>query len=369
MEQIKNKIDSNYGGIYSWKGTANIQCTASCSKPVERFPDKQHTEYEYDYIFDIPKGNFLSCARLKSEYSIYGMKKVHLLLSNRNYMRINDVCYSFNWHDNRDVETFAYNASDLTNKVATLNNQITRTALVHVEPFKTQNLANFFDPFVQSYYKSDALETFSSAIGMMYKNGFTNLSEYKLRDGESAKLTNNNDKYTFDVNFNANTMKESQVFVFDKKQGFNIVKYTMHQVEYETKKTILKKEFACDYEQVNSFWVPKYLTEKIYATGQASGETTSQTTVRWNSHSINTPSPSDSFTLQSLGLRQGDELYDHRTQQKTIIAGDDFPESFEFDTKRIERHSNTRYIIMGLGIVLIITAITMKYFQYRNKNK
>jgi hypothetical protein len=367
LEHIRNKIDENYTGFYSWSGIADVQITVNDSKPPERFPKKQLRKYEYDYVFDKRTDNFLSLAKLKEEYTIYGNKKIHLLISNDSYMKKDEICYRFSWRHNRNVETKTFKDNDF---VATKYYELLREAFILAEPLDTRDTPNIFDPFLKCCYSDDSLNSFRNIIKMMHKKSIINLNEFESNDGETIQLTQRDRKYILTLYF-GKRFRESRIYTFDTEQGYNLVSYSREQKEKTSEKIVTKKNWSCQYEKIGTHWVPQSTMIEDYNNSSDSSGIETKEVIHWKSHEINTAIPDSAFTLQKLGLCRGDRLYDQRTEQTEIISGDDFPPPFITDknshVEDYKRFTIINYLLCGLGAFLVLLSIAIKIYKWKKK--
>ena len=360
LRRIQSKVDSNFGGIFSWKGEAVSQKTFFFSNPVHPFPNEQFLEYFHNFAFDQRNGNFSSGAVLQKEYSIYNGKTTHLLHSNVSYMRKRGEFYSFHWY-NRGMDANTFDGNDFSK---TKSDDIDRVAVAHLEPLSPVTMKNFFDPFAKSSHDGKKVTAgIAYIIENMKSKGITDLNDMPATShSDSIHLNLQDGMYTLDMFFvvGDSTVTVSRVYVFDLKQGSNLVSY--RDIQKENMLVLSDVSWKCNYKQIGDFWLP--LKTTFERQSNSSGETIKEV-IDWKSHEINVPIPEEFFSPQLLGLRRGDILYDERTQQETIISGDEFPPPFHsYDPKNV-RHAKTRYVLLTVGIIFIFIALLRMYLRRR----
>jgi hypothetical protein len=333
----------------------------------KKSPHKTFREYEYDYVFDKRTDNFLSLAKLKEEYAIYNKEKIHLLISNDHYMKKNGTGYKFSWWHNRNVETKIFKDNDF---VAIKYYELLREAFILVKPLDTRDTPNIFDPFLKCCYSDDFLDSFRNIIKMMHKKSMINLNEFESSDGETIRLTLRDRKYILTLYF-GKRFRESRIYTFDTGQGYNLVSYSREQKEKTSEKIVTKQTWTCQYEKIDTHWVPKSTMIEDYKNSSDSSGIETKEVIHWKSHEINTAVPDSVFTLQKLGLCRGDRLYDQRTKQTEIIAGDDFPPPFitdkESHVRDDKRFTIINYLLCGIGVFLILLSLAIKIYTWRKK--
>jgi hypothetical protein len=374
---IANKIDSNYGGIYSWMGSAVGQVTFRRTKPSPIFADERYTKHEYNYAFDKSKGNFVSLALLQDEYSIYKGVKKHVLVESRSFLCKGGTYYSFEWFDDRDVETFAVKDDNLS---PVKSYEISRIVHIHKEPFKVHEQPyreSLFNPF-EKFTSDKSPEAFNARTyvvreiqtilkGMKirkYDNFAEAISRAGSPPGNIAELVTEGNKIMIELrNVDQQGNSGHSKATFDINQGYNLI---ASYYQSETKgKFDHKRQWKCNYTKVSGFWVPQRTEiETQWQDGSSMKEI-----VDWTSYQLNEPIPDSKFTLQNMRVCRGDKLYDERTKTTTIISGDDFPPvSHKINIENI-RFPYARYILIISGIALIVISAFWEYRRQKTNRK
>jgi hypothetical protein len=376
IKYVADKIDANYGGIYSWTGSAVIRLTVQQTEPPPDFPHKQYMKYVYQYAFDKVKNDFISSASLQDEYSVYGRTEKHLLVANESFLFKDGVFYRFEWFSNRDVITVSVKNNTF---FPISSNEISRIIHIHKVPvdMTKQPYRNFlFNPFekyssdrllVDSQNKNSAVMEIRAILKGMNINNIDNLA-VSLRSPNShskdiATLVTKDDKIILDLRHTNPLTKDTAhtTYIFDVKQGYNVVAHS-YQIEKENK-VVQKNQWKCNYMQLSNFWLPKITEIDTYLPN-----ITTKQIIDWTSHQINKPIPDSTFTLQNMGVCRGDQLYDERTETNTIITGDDFPPVFHVIETNV-RFPFARYVLIVSGIILIVISLFHKYRKWRANRK
>jgi hypothetical protein len=379
LEYIADKIDTNYTGIYSWRGTVVAEQTTVHIKTPLGFPDERYLNYKYNYAFDKVKGCFISSSVLQDEYAVYAGIKKHFLTPNYNFLSKNGDCYSFEWYSNRDVEVLSSKDGILS---PTNSDKISRIVHLRKEPFSNVDMLGLtnsillFDPFEKFSCdrrpsgflgETSALNEIRGIIKGMHINKYLNFAERPQSNPDNiARLVTEGNKITLELLRvdPKNKTKSHGIFIFDMKQGYNVVEYLDQLTQAD--KVTQKRHWKCSYTQVNNFWIPKK-TELDEFSNLAR-----KVVVDWVVNRINEPIPDSEFTLQKMGVCRGDQLYDRRTEKITIISGDDFPPFLRKGDKKDVRNVKfpfVRFVIITLGAVLIITSILNIYRKRKVSRK
>jgi hypothetical protein len=353
LENIYNTLKSNSEGIFSWQGEAIVKKTIVYSTPSTPMPHEQYTEYVYHFVVDRRHDAFFSSGELKNEYSVFGKNKVSLLLSNQNYMYFNGTFFSFEWQK-REQEGMIYDGNKL---VDVTGNNYNRVAVIHAAKPETGKLTLSFDPFLKYFCGDNQIFVeLENMIAGIKHHGIINFDIFSPSPTkEKIQLTKDNDRFRLELTVQKSKIQSSQVYVFDTKQGGNIISYSLLQKSGE--KIIDSKNYQCNYQKVKGYWIPKktVMERQIDSNSQCFTEI-----IDWDSNEINVVIPDNYFSLQLLGIHRGDTIYDERTQESTIINSDDFPSLLQ-PKPEIKRTSYSRLFIIFLGIILIVIFIFMKY--------
>ncbi|MDR3110119.1 MAG: hypothetical protein LBU65_10620 [Planctomycetaceae bacterium] len=360
LENIRDLIASNYGGIYSWDGQAIVRRTYVNDKIVKGLPSKQYTERLYNFTVDRKTGNFISISELRDHYTVLNKKKVKLFLSNTNYLYLNDVFYSFDWYSlGQSGFTVDDNGSLIPEKVSDVN----RIAVVNSSLPNLRHLSNYFDPFARIYYEHiDVINEIKSSIDAMkhYKIvSFESLAKNNV--GDYIRIVPENNNIIFENKSSVGIISVEKKFVFDMSQKANNVTY--EYIRRDAGKVVDTVNWKCNFQKNSGFLIPKKIT---WFRKNTLENFTINETVDWKLNNINTELPADAFSLQRLGLHRGDSLYDSRTETTVVITGDDFPEPFySYDNK--PKFTLTSVLLIVTGLCCIVLSIILKFINwYKN---
>jgi hypothetical protein len=119
------------------------------------------------------------------------------------------------------------------------------------------------------------------------------------------------------------------------------------------------KNWKCELAKINEVWFPS-----VVENASAGGSDTIK--IAFSEVKINKEIPENFFTLQFLGVRQKDHIFDARTQTTSEIDDPAFP--LPEYLKQLERKSSTlNWIFIGTGLFLIFCALYRLFSQWRNK--
>lgn len=138
----------------------------------------------------------------------------------------------------------------------------------------------------------------------------------------------------------------------DIRSGMGLVYAT-----YNEKNPQYNMQFQVEYTTMNNTCLP---LKSILSTENKKNSLE----LHWSQHEINSPISPDVFSLKKLGIFFGDVVYDHQTERSYIIDDTSFPPLIVEENFR--RYPSARLFIMLAGIILIITALLMKYRQWRS---
>jgi hypothetical protein len=135
--------------------------------------------------------------------------------------------------------------------------------------------------------------------------------------------------------------------------------------------------YQCRHAKTGSIiysWEPEYilqsgilLPDKVSV---ISGHGTSQARYRFVKSIINSPIPDANFTLQHIGVRQGDTVYDNRTNTESVITDSSFPEALSTIALKRPRFGTLNYLLIGIGTLMLLTGLVRVYIKLRsNKTK
>jgi hypothetical protein len=114
--------------------------------------------------------------------------------------------------------------------------------------------------------------------------------------------------------------------------------------------------WTSEVKKISEVWVPKKMVE-THSFGKY------RTEIVFTEQQVNEPIDDLTFTLKSLGVRNGDALIDMRTGEHSGIDDNSLPE-LELPDMRRESFGYARFILIVLGLVLILIAIFIQWRQW-----
>jgi hypothetical protein len=251
---------------------------------------------------------------------------------------------------------YRYQARDITGTA--INNEVIdnvtyfRGTLVlsEVNQFKLDkgNFKDNIDPFYCFQFAGDSPESYFSLKRNYLLKMSPQRTETLLRDGDLITL-----RSEAKVEDGKLLLHE---YTVDVSKGGSFTKCKSSQTGvYETL-------WISEVEKISGVWVPKKLVE-------TSGFGKYRTEIVFMEQRVNEPIDNLTFTLKSLGVRNGDALIDMRTGEHSVINDNSLPE-FELPDMRRKSFGYTRITLITLGLVLILIAIFMKWRQWsKSKTK
>ncbi|MDR2440531.1 MAG: outer membrane lipoprotein-sorting protein [Planctomycetaceae bacterium] len=146
----------------------------------------------------------------------------------------------------------------------------------------------------------------------------------------------------------------AHIYVFDTTKSYYLIEY----------KTMLNNScyryWSCEPILIDGIWFPSTVSEFTVG-GKNKKE------YRFSNVKINKKIPDDVFTLQFLGVRQKDHVFDTRTQTASEINDPAFP--LPEYLKNLEKKSTSisNWILIGAGLFLIFCSLYRIFLQWRKK--
>jgi hypothetical protein len=204
-----------------------------------------------------------------------------------------------------------------------------------------------FDPFY------DSLPFIPAEINMMYD--FFDISEEGMRKKRKSSLT---EEYIKEL---CEKIKEGKHPYCHFERDGNIVSFNNSLSKIHIQVDMNKKAFPvfysqpgktwqCQAECVSNIWVPQSSREEY----QSSDGTIHQIEMLWSNQKINKQISDKEFTLPALGLRQGDEGYDYRTNTNFKVEGEEYlpPEGMELPS--FSSSFYVRIFLISIGVLMIL---------------
>ncbi|MDR1385560.1 MAG: hypothetical protein LBJ67_17185 [Planctomycetaceae bacterium] len=328
---IKEQFNANRTAITSWSGTVKI------SKITYTDSTKKKAEFEKEYTVDF----LYDCLGKQVRYIVTptkcfsyenDVKKPHTLIKEAFLCR-KDVTYI------RESYSPASEVPD-DNKIHFKDGHF----FIRDSIPETNTL---FDPFNDSFPFSpsyiDAMYDFfdisEESIQKMRESGLT--EEYikelceKIKEGKHPHC-----HLERDGDIVSCLLSETHIQVDMNKKAFPIF--------YSTP----GKTWQCQAERVSNVWVPQSTREEY----QSSDGTVRQIEMIWSRQKVNQQIPDKEFTLPSLGLRQGDDGYDFRTETLFKVEGEEYlpPEGMELPSS-FSSSTYVRIFLISIGALMAIT--------------
>jgi hypothetical protein len=196
------------------------------------------------------------------------------------------------------------------------------------------------------------------------------------------KLSNNADKATgYSIKKEGDTViiqlarkKDNPIpnalYYIDLSKGANLTQVEMRTIEINL---LTETIWRWSWQEINGVWVPKEITKDNICSLPEPEECHNR--IVWKNTEVNVPLASDEFSLQKLGIRQGDVLFDTRTNTKTIITDKSFPTEAQVKKKTsnqeqtvIQRRSGfggSYFTIISITVLLILAIIMLIRFVFR----
>jgi hypothetical protein len=144
------------------------------------------------------------------------------------------------------------------------------------------------------------------------------------------------------------------LYVFDTTKSHYLI-------EYETRMNdSCLMHWKCEPVLVDGIWFPSTVSE-VTVNGKYKKE------YRFSNVKINKKIPDKVFTLQFLGVRQQDFVYDTRTQTKSQIEDTAFPLPEYLKNLEKKSMSKSKWIFIGTGLFLIFLSLYRLFSQWRKK--
>lgn len=117
---------------------------------------------------------------------------------------------------------------------------------------------------------------------------------------------------TLEVQFGENNDKIEK-YIFDLSIGGNLI-------EYYNKTPTADNIRKYEYETNSGVWVLKSY-KYTNVTRRKDGDLRTTRSINWGNSVVNVPFEEDEFTLEKLGLRQGDDIHDRRLNMRYKYGG------------------------------------------------
>jgi hypothetical protein len=144
----------------------------------------------------------------------------------------------------------------------------------------------------------------------------------------------------------------AHIYVFDTTKSYYLI-------EYKTMiNNICFRYWKCEPVLVDGVWFPSTVSEFTVG-GKNKNE------YRFSNVKINQKIPDNIFTLQFMGVRQKDYIFDTRTQTESEVDDPSFP--LPEYLKQIERKSKSKWIFIGVGLLLIFISVYRMFSRWRKK--
>jgi hypothetical protein len=213
--------------------------------------------------------------------------------------------------------------------------------------FSYDNLKDNFNPFVVLLFGEEQYAGTSSVC-----HSLTKLIRQKTPlDGCEIRLKNENSRVS--ISYKRQQADEPDIYVYDMKFGGNT---TYSRIPCFGSAQVRNVE----YKEINGYFVPQKVDYKL--------REEIHETIEFLSQSINEQIAEEIFTPKTLGVKQGDRLFDGRTQTSSSITSTDFPKYEQIVNSPRKSFGYVSLTFIVLGIVFIFIAIFMKWRQWNKPN-
>lgn len=308
LTMISEQVRSNYDGIKTWQGEANVTSDFihEGAKAEQLFRDRtngtgeipiaviEHFESRLQFAVDIER-DFL-CSNLYREIP----PAYTDLESGRNL----GAKLPRSWYTSLII-TPEYFISSMPYTYDRGNSITSRGAIKEIHPKGspcTSNMPPAFDPRENFTNGGLVWETFPRILQCINKHGKYSFDGHDLKVEES--ISENIAKYRVEVPRKVS----SEIYhfftkVFSSEVGFNM---TLYEVTNEYGKILY--EWKWDYDLIDSIYLPKVVSQKNFTRG--GGRLRYEGRSTFKNQKVNKPIPEETFTYKNLDLKDGDKFTD-----------------------------------------------------------
>jgi hypothetical protein len=340
LKNLEGKIKSNYQTIYSWQGVAEFQSSTSWNQS-ERLT---FTRSEILFCSDKVKNRYVSLIRFKEHWNSpkeNTKNRENMPLEIIGRILTDNFDYLFSSRDpNGPLPPGAKMTDNQSNGLVTI-----RVRAVDLFPV---NETRFFNP---EKMLNDNTETGMAGL-MDYLSGTIKIGKEDVLKGCTLEQIGDTIIYRSKKPYGSDH-PNINIFTFDLSKGGLVTSR-----EYIDPKGTCSR-FDGELVKTNGVWHYKVLDWKmnnqlIYRT-------------KLIKSLINQPIDEKLFTLQGIGVKQGDLVTDTIKGTASVILDPAF--DVPITKESLRRTSYIRFTLIVLGSFLIIFSIILKFYQYRNKNK
>jgi hypothetical protein len=338
LKNLEGKIKSNYQTIYSWQGVAEFQSETSWNQS-ERIT---FTRSEILFCSDKVKNRYVSLVRFKEHWNSpkeNTKNRENMPLEIIGRILTDNFDYLFSSRDpNGQLPPGAKITDNQSNGLVTI-----RVRAVDLFPV---NHIRFFNP---EKMLNDNTET--GMVGLLdYLSGTINIGKEDVLKGSTLEQNGNIIIYRSKKPYGSDR-PNINIFTFDLSKGGLVTSR-----EYIDPKGTCSR-FDGELVKTNGVWHYTVLDWKInnkliYRT-------------KLIKSLINQPIDEKLFTLQGIGVKQGDLVTDTIKGTAYTISDPSYPVPITKET--LYRTSYTRLIFIVSGAFLVILSIILKFYKYRNK--
>jgi hypothetical protein len=332
MKTIKDQFYANRTAIQSWSGTVKI------SKITYIDSTKKKAEFEKEYTVDF----VYDCLGKQVKYIVTPSKSI----SYENDVKKNHTLMKEAFLCRKNVTYIRESYSPVP--------EVPDDRKIHFKDghfFIRDSIGEtntHFDPFY------DSLPTIPKEIDIMYD--FFDISEEGIQKKRKSGLT---EEYIKEL---CKEIKENGHPQCHFERSGDIVLFThllsKRNIQFDMSKKAFPffysqpgRTWQCKLDKISGVWVPQSIAEEY----QSSDGTVCRIEMIWSRQKVNQKIPDKEFTLPALGLRQGDEGYDFRTETLFKVEGEEYlpPEGMELPSS-FSSYTYFRMFLISIGVLMLL---------------
>ncbi len=288
-------------GIKDWSGRVHVHRKSFMNQ--ELYADE---EYEIDFYYDFIGKRHKTVENQLSMIN-YNLKPIYRSLEKDVRLAVNGTWYQY--------RTFSHMPQEPQDERVNYVNILTvasedRGMLPPFEPLRTASWPEGLKDIVPLFYTFEKSEQTKKKM-MEYEKWPEERVDVYLAD----LWTNGSSIMTFRREGSLITTRAFDVrsCTYDASQDYMPVAFADDMGN--------PRSWTCERQRVGGFWIPKTLhIIRSYQDGSLYDET-----MTWTNQKVNEGIPESEFSPVSLGIRQGQECYDYRTDSLYDIEGSEYP--------------------------------------------
>ena len=345
--------------IRTWQGVANVEVLAFAPQDFTGSPER-YVKAEIEFFVDKVEDKRCFMVTTQENRSREGDRYVSHKCDILGVLIIDDVVYHHT-RKNLDVsdtlEAFDSSVpgstleSLISDRAVSSGNLIIRQRDEEESRSEADSLLENFDPFVWLHPR--AFPTDRRFLE------FANLVEANPERFQEKMTFEKKGDMFIATNIPAEQFSSVRVtFVVDTTKEFSVVSRHSEDV----KSGVLVRSWVADFEEKNGLFLPQFVEEML-------GSGKYVTKIKFSRSVINAPIPEKVFTLEQLGVRQEDRMYDHRTQTEGTVVDPKLPAAlYKMQLERSQSHRTLqRHVLTTIGVLLFLIVLTRMYFRWQAK--